>query len=214
MVTHAPTIALPLTLNERVQAPDVLRAKASFEDYLEFAEQCEYNVEYVNGEIVSMSQATLPHESLIMRFGAIFNMLFDDVDELTVAGSNIKIHVAATGDSFNADVSIIRGEADYLRLPSGRLSTVEVKNPEVIVEVLSKSTMAYDLGDKLETYKQVPGLQQILFVGQHKPWVSSYVRAETPGAWLNTSFHALTDSVQVLNKDVSLASIYKKFKFV
>ncbi len=214
MVTHAPTIALPLTLTERAQAPDVLRANASFEEYLDFAEQCPYNVEYSNGEIVSMSQATLPHETLIMRFGAIFNRLFDDIDELTVVGSNIKIHVAATGDSFNADVSIVRGEPDYLQLPSGRLSTVEVQNPELVVEVLSNSTMAYDLGDKLESYKQVPSLRQVLFVSQHKPWVSSYVRTETPDVWLNQSFHVLTDSVEVLDRTVPLADIYKKFKFV
>lgn len=213
MVTHAPTIALPLTLAERVQAPDVLRAKASFEEYLEFAEQCDYNVEYINGEIVSMSQATLPHESLVARLATVFNLLFDDVDELMVFSSNIKIHVAATGHSFNADVSIVRGEPDYLRLPSGRLSTVEVQNPEVVVEILSNSTMAYDLGDKLESYKQVPSLRQVLFVSQHKPWVSSYGRTETPGVWLNTSFHALTDSVLVLDKSASLAAIYKKVKF-
>ncbi len=213
MVTHALTIALPLTLAERAQAPDSLRAKASFEEYLEFADQCPYNVEYVDGEIVSMSQATLPHESLVGRLITAFNNLFDDVEELTVFSSNIKIHVAATGDSFIADVSIVRGEPDYLRLPSGRLSTVEVQNPELVVEVLSNSTMAYDLGDKLESYKQVPSLRQVVFVSQHKPWVSSYVRAETPGVWLNQSFHALTDSVPVLDKDVSLASIYKKFKF-
>lgn len=213
MVTHAPTIALPLTLAERAQSPDVLRAKASFEEYLDFAEQCEYNVEYVNGEIVSMSQATLPHESLVGRLITIFNNLFDDDDTSQVFSSNIKIHVAATGDSFNADVSIVRGEPDYLELPSGRLSTVEVQNPELVVEILSNSTMAYDLGDKLESYKQVPSLRQVLFVSQHKPWVSSYVRADMPGVWLNSSFHALTDSVQVLDKDVLVASIYKKFKF-
>lgn len=213
MVTHAPTIALPLTLAERAQAPDVLRAKASFEEYLEFAEQCAYNVEYVNGEVLSMSQATLPHESLVGRLGTIFNNLFDDDESIQVFSSNIKIHVAATGDSFNADVSIVRGEPDYLRLPSGRLSTVEVQNPEVVVKILSNSTMAYDLGDKLESYKQVPSLRQVLFVSQHKSWVSSYVRAETPGVWLNTSAHDLTDSVQVLDKVVSLAAIYKKFKF-
>ncbi len=213
MTTNVPVIALPLTLAERAQAPDILRVKASFEEYLDFAEQCQYNVEYFNGEIVSMSQASLPHESMVARLASVFNALFDDVDEITVVGSNIKIHVAATGNSFNADVSIIRGEADYLRLPSGRLSTVEVQNPELVVEILSNSTMAYDLGDKLKSYKQVPSLRQVLFVSQRKPWVSSCVRTETSELWLDRSFHALTDTVQVLDKDVSLASIYKKFKF-
>lgn len=58
------TQLLPLTLAERSLEPDVLRVSASFAEYLDFAEQCEYNVEYINGEIISISQASLPHETL------------------------------------------------------------------------------------------------------------------------------------------------------
>jgi Uma2 family endonuclease len=210
MVTTAP---LPLTLSERSLAPDELRVKATFEEYLDFAEQCEYNVEYVNGEILSMSQASLPHESLVIRLGYILTDLLDDQSDLDIFGSNIKIHVLATGDSFNADVSIVRGEPTYLRLSSGHLSTVEITNPLLVVEVLSKNTQAFDLSEKLEAYKQIPSLQQVLFVSQEQPWVSSFVRSETPDIWLNRSTHTLTDAVAVLGQDVTLAQIYKKMKF-
>ena len=57
---------LPITLAERERAPDMLRVEATFEEYLDFAEQCEYTIEYINGEIISMSQASLPHESLVI----------------------------------------------------------------------------------------------------------------------------------------------------
>lgn len=212
-MTMTSTALLPLTLAERVLAPDVLRVPATFEEYLNFAEQCEYNVEYVNGEILSMSQASLPHESLVARLSAIFNNLFDDDNTLTICSSNIKIHVAATGNSFNADVSIIKGEPDYLRLPSGNLSTVEVQNPILIVEILSKSTQEYDRTNKLENYKLLPSLQQVLFVSQDQPLVSSYLRSDTPGLWLNTSARALTESIAVLDKRVGLGEVYKKMKF-
>lgn len=43
MVTHAPTIALPLTLAERAQAPDVLRTKAGFGEYLESSSATNFN---------------------------------------------------------------------------------------------------------------------------------------------------------------------------
>lgn len=212
MTTTAPAL-LPLTLTERALAPEVLRVKARFAEYLDFAEQCEYNVEYVNGEILSMSQATLPHEALVSRLSTIFNILFDDDEAIMVCASSIKIHLVATGDSFNADVSIVQGEPDYLRLPSGQLLTVEITNPILVVEILSKSTQAFDLSDKLEAYKQLPALRQVLFVSQEQPSVSSFVRSETPGMWLNTSAHALTDTIGVLNHEVALAQIYKKFKF-
>ncbi len=213
MTTLAPPAGFPLTLAERSLAPDVLRAKATFEEYLAFAEQCDYTVEYVNGEIISMGQASLLHESLVGRIITLFNNLLDAREDVDVFSSNIKIFIEATGDSVNADVSIVQGKPDYLRLPSGNLSTATVKNPIVVVEVLSDSTLAYDLGEKLELYKQVPSLQQILFVSQHKPWVISYLRSETPGVWLNTSAHALTENVPVLDKSTTLADIYRKITF-
>jgi len=226
MVTASTTLTLPLTLREREQYPAVLRYKATLEEYLDFAEQCQYNVQYVNGEILSifeeeyidgiriMSQATIPHESLVGRIITIFNNLFDDVADLQVLGSNIKIYIAAVDNSFNADVSIVQGEPDYFRLPSGKLSTVEILNPLLLVEVLSKSTKAFDLGEKLEDYKLIPSLRQVLFVSPDKPWVSSYMRSETPGLWLNTSTHVLIESIAVLDTIVSLELIYKKFKFL
>ncbi len=207
------TQLLPLTLTERSLAPELIRVKASFEEYLDFADHCEYNVEYINGEIISMSQASLPHESLVIRLGHILTILFDDELNIEVFSSNIKIFIEATGDSVNADVSVVRGQPDYLVLPSGNTSTATVKNPVLLVEVLSQSTLAYDLGEKLELYKQIPALQQVLFVSQHKPWVISYVRSDTPGLWLNTSAHNLTESVTVLENAVALSAIYKKFTF-
>lgn len=213
MTTTAPTL-LPLTLAERSEAPDVLRVHATFEEYLDFAEQCPYNVEYVNGEIISMSQASLPHESLVIRIGYLLTALFEDREDLEIFGSNIKIHIAATGNSYNADVSVVQGEPNYLLLPSGNRSTVEIQNPLLVVEVLSKSTQAFDLGDKLEDYKLIPGLQQVLFVSQEQLWVSAYVRSDMPGVWLNTSAHAPHESIAVLNKSVLLEQIYKKMKFL
>ncbi len=203
----------PLTLAERELAPDVLRVKASFDDYLDFAEVCPYNVEYINGEIISISQASLPHESLVIRLGYLLTTLFDDEPDIEIYGSNIKIFIDATGDSVNTDVSVVRGEPDYLTSSSGNISTASVKNPVLLVEVLSKSTLAFDLGEKLEIYKQIPALQQVLFVSQHKPRVISYRRTDTPNAWLNTSANDLGETISVLQNEVKLSDIYRKFTF-
>jgi len=212
------TAPFPLTLAERELAPDVIRAKASFDEYLDFAEVCPYNVEYISGEIISMSQASLAHESLVSRLDYLLVGLYDDDETMQVFSSNIKIFIDTTGDSVNADVSVVRGKPDYLTLPSGNISTASVKNPVLLVEVLSKSTLAFDLdgstpGEQLELYKQISTLQQVLFVSQDKPRVMSYVRTDTPNVWLNTSVHDLTESIAVLDNDVLLSSIYRKFLF-
>lgn len=88
-----------------------------------------------------------------------------------------------------------------------------MKNPLLLVEVLLQSTLAYDLGGKLELNKQIPSLKQVVFVNQHKPWAISYVRSEAPGLWLSTSAHNLTESIIILDNEVALSAIYKKFTF-
>lgn len=207
------TLPLPLTLSERANAPDELRALATFEEYLDFAAECEYNVDFYNNEIISMGQASLPHESLVLWLGYIFNSLLIDQDEYQAFGSNIKVHVPACVASFNADITVIKGEPDYLRLPSGKFSTVEIQNPEIIVEILSKSTYNYDLGTKLSCYKTLESLKQVLFIDQSKVSVETFVRTNEPQTWLNKRFDSMDDKVVVLDSEILLKDIYKKMKF-
>ena len=61
-VMEATTIQLPMTLAERDAAPDELRVPATWEDYVELAEEVPYNIEFLHDEIISMSQATDLHE--------------------------------------------------------------------------------------------------------------------------------------------------------
>ena len=107
MMTVAPPALLPLNLTERSLAPDILRVRATFNEYLAFAEECQYNVEYINGEIVSMSQASLTHESLVGRLIYTLIGLFDNDEQITAFSSNIKLFVEATGDLVNADVTVV-----------------------------------------------------------------------------------------------------------
>jgi Uma2 family endonuclease len=55
-------------------------------------------------------------------------------------------------------------------------------NPRVIVEMLSPSTEAYDRGEKLEHYKTIPSLQEVLLVAHERREVE-VVRRETDGTW-------------------------------
>lgn len=207
------TLPLPLTLSERANAPDELRAAATFEEYLDFAAECEYNVDFYNNEIISMGQASLPHESLVTRLAYLLVSIFDEQEEYQVFGSNIKVHVPACVASFNADVTVIKGEPDYLRLPSGKFSSVEIQNPEIIVEILSKSTYNYDFGTKLSCYKTLASLKQVLFIDQNKVSVETFVRTNEPQTWLNKHFDSMGNKVVVLDNEILLKDIYKKMKF-
>lgn len=216
------TIALhlPLTWAERDEAPAELRVEATYEEYLELAELVPYNVDYLNGEIISiecqddettsMSQATDIHEQLITQIATLFNILLDDQPDYRVLGSSVKICVIETGAEFNADVSVVKGPSDYVTLPSGKVSKSRIKNPIIIVEVLSKSTKAYDQSEKLDQYRLIPSVQHILFVSQEAVFARVYSRTAQPNQWVDADYRSLDDVVVMDTLELPLRRIYRK----
>lgn len=205
--------AVPVTLAERIAfgEDEVLTIPMSFEEYLEWAEKCEYNVEYINGNLISMGQATFIHEALVMRLGAIFYLLFGQSD-YTILGSNIKIFspsfLPERHGAYNADVSVVKGQPVYMVKPNGKVSTATILNPIVIVEVLSDATVDTDFGSKLTRYKTIESLQQIIFVSQKEPYITTYIKEEVH-KWLNLDFVNLTDQVPVLDGYFSMQDVYR-----
>ncbi|MBO0934470.1 Uma2 family endonuclease [Fibrella aquatilis] len=210
---EATTIQLPMTLAERDAAKDELRVSATWEEYVELAEEIPYNIEFLNGEIISMSQATDLHEQLIAQLITIFTNLFDDQPDYRVLGSSVKICIIEGEAEFNADLSVVRGPSEYVTLPSGRVSTARIKNPEIVVEVLSKSTKAYDQSDKLDQYRLIPSLQHILFVSQEAVFARVYSRTTQPDQWVDTDYRSITDVVRLGEWELPMQKVYKKTPF-
>lgn len=214
------SLHLPLTWAEREEAPAELRVEATYEEYLELAELVPYNIDYLNGEIISiedhdgettsMSQATDIHEQLIGQIITLFNNIFDDQPDYRVLGSSVKICVIETGAEFNADVSVVKGSSDYVTLPSGKVSKSRIKNPIIIVEVLSKSTKAYDQSEKLDQYRLISSVQHILFVSQEEIFARVYSRTAQPNQWVDADYRSLDDVVMMDTLELPLRKIYRK----
>ena len=201
---------IPMTLQERDEFPDELRVEATWEEYLELAGLVPYNIDYFNGEIISMSQATDLHEQLITQLATLFNILLDDEPDYRVLGSSVKICISENGPEFNADLSVVNGPSEYVTLPSGKISKVRIKNPEIVVEVLSKSTKAYDQSDKLDQYRLIPSLKHILFVSQETVFARVYSRLDQPNEWLDADYHNLDDVIRLSSLQLPLRTVYKK----
>ncbi|RYF64687.1 MAG: Uma2 family endonuclease, partial [Cytophagaceae bacterium] len=153
------------------------------------------------------------HEQLIAQIGTLFTILLDEQPDYRVLGSSVKICIAEGGAEFNADLSVVRGPSEYGTLPSGNVSTARIKNPEIVVEVLSKSTKAYDQSDKLDQYRLIPSLRHILFVSQDAVFARVYSRTDKPDQWVDTDYRLLTDTVQVGDMELPMQKIYRKTPF-
>lgn len=99
---------IPLTLAERDDAPEIIRVPATLEEFWELSELTEYNIEYVNGEIISMGQATPLHESLAAWLIWLLNNHYQFSTDRQVLGSNVKIYAEACVAAFNADFSVAK----------------------------------------------------------------------------------------------------------
>lgn len=201
---------LPQTLEE-IEEGDILRIPATWDEYLHLAEEVEYNIQFLDGNIIIMSQATDTHEALIIRLGALFLAYFDYLDEdCRVLGSNVKIVIPDQLGDFNADLSVVRGPSEYGLTATGRESKVRIQNPAIVVEVLSKGTYKFDRGQKLAAYQTIPGLQHILLVDQRavNAWICS--RTDRPNQWLQTQYQSLTDTIPMGDFGLNMQDIYRK----
>ncbi len=206
---EAVSFKMPDTLEE----DELLRLPATWEEYLEVAEESSHTVQFLNDEIIVI-QATSTHEALVIRIGALLLAYFDNLaDSYQVFGSNVKIVVVERQSDFNADVSVAKEPLEHSTTPAGRSSKTLVKNPEIVVEVLSKSTRKFDLTEKITYYKLIPSLQYILFVDQYRPFASVYARTGVPDEWLNHDYRTLDSVVRMGDLELPMAAIYRKMVF-
>jgi Uma2 family endonuclease len=56
-------------------------------------------------------------------------------------------------------------------------------NPQMIIEVLSPSTEAFDRGAKFTYYKSIPSLNEYLLIATDRPYVTQFVK-QNEAEWL------------------------------
>ncbi|MGA0558147.1 Uma2 family endonuclease [Larkinella sp. VNQ87] len=85
-----------------------------------------------------------------------------------------------------------------------------IKQPRVIVEVLSKSTALTDRSFKWQRYRKVPSLWYYILVDQYSTTVELFSRIEETDEWINSLYENRDDIIVFprLNIEVSLQAIY------
>ena len=175
------------------------------EQYLEIERAAQERSEFWNGEMFALSGASVPHGVITGNILAGLHARLRD-KPCRVFPPDLKILVAPTGLFAYPDVVVVCGRPEYV---DGVRDVV--KNPILVVEVLSPSTEAWDRGGKFAHYRQLPTLREILFVAQDEVRVEQYTRQEG-AAWLLTGAAALDAVVHVssLECELPVAEIYAK----
>lgn len=166
------------------------------DEYLAFEREAEERHEWLDGLIYSMAGES-PDHSIINA-----NLIITIGNQLkgrpcTVFSPNMKVYSRLLSDKslkglFSyPDVMVVCGKPVF----HDEHSDVII-NPQVIIEVLSKSTEGYDRGEKFTRYQQNRSLTDYLLVAQSRPSIDHYIR-KAKGRWEYSSEIEMTESILV-----------------
>jgi Uma2 family endonuclease len=176
------------------------------EDYLRIERDAESRSEYLRGRTFSMAGASWRHALIVNNIAGELGLRFKERD-CYVASSDLRVNVAATGLYTYPDVVAL------CQLPQlGPSDTL--LNPQLLVEVLSPSSEAYDRGAKFGHYRRLESLSDYVLVSQDRILVEHYTR-QPNGLWLYEASSDLWDILRLpeLDCQVPLAEIYAKVSF-
>ncbi len=177
------------------------------EQYLELERKAEHKSEYWNGEIVAMAGASRRHNRITLNIGSgLTTRLRDTPCEPYV--NDLRVRVSQTKYLY-PDVAVACGDPVFEDAELDTLLT-----PQVIVEVLSPSTVDKDRGIKFAFYRQLETLTDYVMVSQDEPLVEHYARQDN-NQWLLTVLQG-ADAVLSLSSigcDLPLPEIYARVIF-
>ncbi len=171
------------------------------EEYLAWEETQREKYEYINGQVYAMGGGSVNHGRIAIRLTAMFDAHLEGSSCIT-GNSDIKINIAETNNYTYPDASVTCDDRD-------KSNPNYFTYPCLIVEVLSKSTEAYDRGGKFRMYRQNPVLQDYLLVSSTQIEMDLYHKKET-GEWIILNYQAGdTIPLKSINLSFQIEQIYR-----
>jgi len=184
------------------------RPFATPEEYLAIERAADFKSEYFAGEMVAMSGASDPHETIVVNLTiGLGNILRGK--PCRVKGGNLRISVRGSNYLY-PDLSVVCGEAQFA--DGTYLDTLV--NPTAIFEILSESTEHKDRGLKWMLYQRIQSLQYYVLISQKRARVEIYTR-QPNGDWLMHAEHGIGGSliIPTMGVSISLSELYENVAF-
>ncbi len=179
------------------------------EEFLELELKADYKSQYVAGEIYAMAGAQPEHVALATGIASILYNKFRG-RSCQVYSSDLRVRVRP-GDLWTyPDVAALCAEPQFDRSSD----PASLLNPQVIFEVLSPSTEAFDRGDKFARYRQLESLTDYVLVSSEQMRVEHFVRQDD-GSWKFTEYHLPEHRLPLasVHCELPLAEIYERVTF-
>ena len=178
------------------------------EEYLAAERLSETRSEYLDGGVYPMTGASVNHSRIVLNIGTELKFQLRDrgCDVLVI---DLKVRMPDSRKFFYPDVTVT---CEALRYHDERRDII--LNPNVVIEVLSPSTEAFDRGAKFQAYRTIESLKEYLLFSQRTPLIEQYVRNED-GRWSLTEAAGLESSLALpsIGCTLNLGAVYDRVDF-
>lgn len=176
-------------------------------EYLGIERTATSRSEYLRGEMFAMAGGSPTHSRIKTNvLGELRSRLKGN--PCAPFDSDLRIK-CPTGLYTYPDASVICSELEY---DDEQQDTV--LNPTLLMEVLSKSSEAYDRGKKFDHYRKIPSLREYVLISQDEPMIQRFLRNDDD-TWTLSAVADLNQSIrlQSLGIELPLAEVYERVDF-
>ena len=154
----------------------VAHSRYSIAEYVDLEEHANVKHEFLDGTVWAMAGGTPEHAAIA---SAVIAALSSQLRErrCRVYTSDARVRVVASGLDTYPDVTVVCGHAEFDVEDKNALT-----NPVVLVEITSSGTEAYDRGEKLEHYKRIASLREVVVISHRERRIEVH-RCGPTGEW-------------------------------
>ncbi len=177
------------------------------EEYLRIERQAFEKSEFINGRIVAMAGVSENHNVISSNiFGELWTQTKNS--QCRIFSSDMRVK-AKKENYYYPDIVVVCGERKF----EDNKKDILV-NPQVVVEVLSKSTKLKDRNEKLDSYMTLESLTDYVLVEQDAIRIEHFIKISEK-EWKVNLLTENADKLRLesINCEVSLDEIYREVKF-
>jgi Uma2 family endonuclease len=178
------------------------------EEYLALEDQGDFRSEYRQGEIIPMTGGITNRNRISLNVAGKLNSTFAE-QSYEVFMADVKLWIPQEQLYTYPDVMVIVGEVEYY---NDRRDII--LNPQVIIEVLSKSTEDYDRLGKFAIYRTIPSFVEYVLINQNRIQIEHFTK-QAAKRWSLQDIDAEDRELKLesIPFTISLDEIYRKVNF-
>lgn len=177
------------------------------QDFLEMERCSPYKHEYYRGEVFAMGGASFNHNIISSNIQSVVLPYLKN-KKCNLYSNDLRIYVPNPPFFSYPDLVIICDEPEFV---DEEFDTI--KNPKIIIEILSPSTANYDREVKFGLYGFAPSFEEYILIHQDKPKVECFLKIL--GLWQHWELEGIDQKLNI-NKialDIPLKEIYEGVEF-